>query len=369
MKLQFRTPEEFLAAKIVVSDVQHFTSSSAPISCYDPVGRRILTPYHASRTGYGEQASVFALSEIPIPDIGAATNYVLLESDVEYQGRKYNWPVDASAIFRNGLARVFFLADGTRYFYFDWSPEKRQMVSGISPVLAQFESNAPEPLTSALFDRYLRAHGCDGYHLAGDVREQVISVAKPAWDGEVFYGALTSSLAQPALFRCTDGQTFELLSIIPALAKYECQIAVLNGMIYALLRGTSRDNFWVAKTGDWQFRPCGRLPLAETRPQLMAYLGRILLAYSQDDVQPNRIRNGRNNVTMLYGEGPDLSQYQEVFHAVDEWGFVYYDIVNCDGELYVIWSNSERFPDKIVRGCLQGKDTLYCSRLTNFTHA
>ena len=33
------------------------------------------------------------------------------------------------------------------------------------------------------------------------------------------------------------------------------------------------------------------------------------------------------------------------------------------GDLYMIWSNSERFPDKIVRGVLQGKDTLYGSLL------
>ena len=44
-------------------------------------------------------------------------------------------------------------------------------------------------------------------------------------------------------------------------------------------------------------------------------------------------------------------------------GIVYYDIVNCNGDLYMIWSNSERFPDKIVRGVLQGKDTLSCSLL------
>ena len=37
--------------------------------------------------------------------------------------------------------------------------------------------------------------------------------------------------------------------------------------------------------------------------------------------------------------------------------------VNCNGNLYMIWSNSERFPDKTVWGVLQGKDTLYCSLL------
>ena len=78
---------------------------------------------------------------------------------------------------------------------------------------------------------------------------------------------------------------------------------------------------------------------------------------------PNRIRDGRNNITILAGDSEKLSEYETVFQATDEMGIVYYDIVNCSGDLYMIWSNSERFPDKIVRGVLQGKDTLYCSLL------
>ena len=67
------------------------------------------------------------------------------------------------------------------------------------------------------------------------------------------------------------------------------------------------------------------------------------------------------------GDSGELSRFEEVFYAVDEMGIVYYDIVDCNGDLYMIWSNSERFPDKIVRGVLQGKDTLYCSLLAEKT--
>ncbi|MBQ7178619.1 MAG: hypothetical protein IJS08_14485 [Victivallales bacterium] len=361
---KFRKAEEVLGEKVIVSDTRRFTASSAPISCYDAGRSIIYTPYHASRTGFGEQASVFALAEIPVPRLDAAESHVLLESDVEIQGGKYNWPIDSSALFFNGKVRVFFLANADNYYYFDWSQERHCIDSAILPVQCRIEDRVPVPLTSQVYGEYLDSYGCSGYNLLGDGHEHIISVAKPAWDGNVFYGAVTSSLAQPVLFRCTDGCTLEFLSCIPTIAKYECQIAVLNGKVYALLRGASGDNFWTADVGDWTFRPCGRLPLAETRPQIMAYEGGILLAYSQNDVQPNRIRNGRNNVTMLYGEGEDLSSYREVFRAVDEMGIVYYDIVNCGGDLYMIWSNSERFPDKLVWGCLQGKDTLYSSRLT-----
>ena len=174
---------------------------------------------------------------------------------------------------------------------------------------------------------------------------------------------ITSSLAQPILFHCKDGMTFDFCGIVPALAKYECQTAVLNGRIYALLRGAAGDDFFVADEGEWIFRPLGRLGIAETRPQLMAYGNKLLLAYSKNDVLPNKIRNGRNNITILMGEGDDIAAFKQVFYAVDEMGIVYYDIVNCNGDLYMIWSNSERFPDKKVWGVLQGKDTLYCSLL------
>ena len=361
---RFRRAEDVLLGKVVVSDISRFTASSAPISCYDARRNTIYTPYHASRTGFGEQASVFAIAEIPVPGVDAAESYVLLESDVEIQGGKYNWPIDSSALFFNGGVRVFFLANADCYYYLDWSQDRHCIDSAILPVQCRIGNGASVPLTSQVYGEYLASRGCSGYNLFGDGHEHIISVAKPAWDGGVFYGAVTSSLAQPVLFRCADGCTFEFLSCIPAIAKYECQVAVLNGRVYALLRGVSGDNFWMADMGDWTFRPCGRLPLAETRPQIMAYEGGILLAYSQNDVQPNRIRNGRNNVIMLYGEGEDLSSYKELFRAVDEMGIVYYDIVNCDGALHMIWSNSERFPDKQVWGCLQGKDTLYCSRLT-----
>ena len=364
MELMFRKPEDFLGGKIIVSDVKKFTSSSAPISCYDSRRRRIYTPYHAAYSGFGEQASVFALAEIPIPDVQNAENHVLLESDVEFQGRKYNWPVDAFSILYKGMVRIFFLADAGAYFFFDWSQDEHRIVGQISPVLCRIGDSPSVPLTEKVFENYLIDNGFTGFNLLGDAHEHIISVAKPAWDGELFYGAITSSLAQPVPFRCTDGHTFEFLTVIPSIAKYECQIAVLNGRIYALLRGVERDNFWVADVGSWKFRPCGRLPMAETRPQIMAYGNHILIAYSQDDILPNKIRNGRNNVIMLYGEGEDLSQYREVFRAVDEMGIVYYDIVNCDGDLYVIWSNSERFPDKKVWGFLHGKDTLYCSKLS-----
>ena len=364
LNLKFRTPEEVFHDKVQVSDIERFTSSSAPISCFDPVRKRMFTPYHASYSGYGEQASVFALAAIPVPAVNRASSSILLESDVPFQGKSYNWPIDAFSILFNGRPRIFFLAGADYYYCFDWSPEKSEIKDGIHPVLCKMdEKSQPQPLTTEAVEAYLKAHGCTGYNLLGDSKEHIICTAKPSWYGSDFYGMITSFLSPPILFRCRDDMTFEFCGIVPALAKYECQTAVLNGKIHALLRGASGDEFWTAEEGEWQFRPCGRLGMSETRPQLMRYDDSLLLAYSRNGILPNRIRDGRNNITILAGNSEKLSEYETVFQATDEMGIVYYDIVNCSGDLYMIWSNSERFPDKIVRGVLQGKDTLYCSLL------
>ena len=131
---RFRRAEDVLRGKMVVSDVRRFTASSAPISCFDAGRNTIYTPYHASRTGFGEQTSVFVIAEISVSNIEVAESYVLLESDVEIQGGKYNWPIDASALLFNGKVSVFFLANADNYYYFDWSQERHCIDGVIRPV-------------------------------------------------------------------------------------------------------------------------------------------------------------------------------------------------------------------------------------------
>lgn len=366
LQLDFRAPEDVLKSKVTVSDIERFTASSAPISCFDPERNMIFTPYHAAFSGFGEQAAVFALAGIPIPDVSKAASCVMLESDVPFEGKKYNWPIDAFSAMIGGKLRIYFLAGGDSYYTMEWSPEKSAAENGISPVLCRPGKEAPVcPLTDKVVDAFLKDHGCTGYDLSGDAREHIICTSKPAWGNDCFYGMITSSLAQPILFRCRDGKIFEFCGIVPVLAKYECQTALLNGKIYALLRGADGDDFFVADEDEWIFRSIGKIGIAETRPQLMTYGKHLLIAYSKNDVLPNKIRNGRNNIRIITGSGEDLSTFKEVFYAVDEMGIVYYDIVNCNGDLYMIWSNSERFPDKKVWGVLQGKDTLYCSLLAS----
>ena len=136
LKLRFRPPEQVLREKVTVSDTVRFTSSSAPVSCFDPARDTIFTPYHASYDGFGEQASVFALARIPLPGLKAASS-VLLESDVPFYGKKYNWPIDGSAIMFDGKVRIFFLAGADSYYRLDWSPEEEKAAGAPEPVLCR----------------------------------------------------------------------------------------------------------------------------------------------------------------------------------------------------------------------------------------
>ena len=348
---------------VVVSDTNRFTCGSAPISCFDATTRTIFAPYHTSRTGFGEQKSVLALAIIPVDRPAEARSIVLLEKGVPKDGVTYSSLIDASAILCGGKVRVFFLADAERYLLLDYDPVAGT-VGRVRPVMCRLNpGESPRPLDATALAAYLTARGITGFDLMKDRGEHLICSAKPAWDGAAFYGTVTSGLSQPVLFRCADRETFDFVGVVPALAKYECQVAALNGRIYALLRGATGADFFTSEDGGRTFTPAGRLGLAETRPQLMAYRGQVLIGYSRNGERPNRIREGRNNVHVLMGEGPDLAGYREVLHRIEPMGFVYYDFVDTGDGLSVIWSDSGRFPDRPVWGALQGKDRLLHARV------
>ena len=92
---------------------------------------------------------------------------------------------------------------------------------------------------------------------------------------------------------------------------------------------------------------------------LMEYKGKVLMAYSLLGIKPNLMRDGRNNMRLLLGDGDDASKYAEVFFIQDKYGIVYYDLINYKNVLYMLWSNADLYLDK----SLHGKDLLYFARI------
>ena len=346
-----------------VSDVEAFTCGSAPISCYDAASRTIYAPYLASRTGFGEQHAIVALAAIPVDNPGAARSTVIFEAGVEKGGISFSQVIDPFAILLDGKVRVFALVDTDRYMRADFDPATDE-VGPFAPVMCRLATDAaPRPLDGSALRDALAAFGLSGYDTGADPGEHLICTAKPAWDGDAFFGTVTSGWSQPVVFRCADGATFDFVGAVPALAKYECQVAKVGGRLFALLRGAEGPDFFVSDDDGRTFAPVRRLGIAETRPQLMAWRGRLLLGCPYNGEAPNGVRDGRNNLHLSLANPANPCDLHEILHEVDPLGIVYFDLVDLGDGLAMLWSDSRRFPDKIIWGARQGKDRVLFARV------
>jgi len=348
--------ERILGHKVAVSDTMHYTSSSASISCYDPDHGRIYAVYHASRTNYGESRDVLTLAIIPVAQPHMTRNLIICENGIPTPSGTFTHMIDGNCIFIDGKVRICFISGGTQYFYLDYFPELDRF-SDIKPIMCSYDGKVRE-LVDTEFASFLDSRGMTGYEFY-DPHEHIINTSKLRYYDGRWYGCLTSALCQPVMYRTKDGSEYELLGVIDKLCKYETQTAIVNGRMYCLLRGAEGDNFYISDDLGLTFKACGRLEFNETRPQLMEYGGKLLMAVSLVDIKPNLVRNGRNNMRLLIGEGEDLSQYEEIFTIVDERGIVYYDITDFKGTLYMLWSNADLYLDKNR----QAKDLLYYAKI------
>ncbi len=346
----------------VVSDIVSFTCGSAPVSCYDPARRTIYAPYLASRTGFGEQHEIVALAAIPVDSPDKAASAVLLEAGVRRGGLAFSQVIDPFAVLVGGRVRVFALIDATRYYRIDFDPATGESGPPIPVSCRLTPGGERRPLDASALAAALSSLGFSGWDLAADAGEHLICTAKPAWDGNAFYGTVTSGLSQPVVFRSEDGETFDFIGAVPALAKYECQVAFAGGRLFALLRGADGPDYFVSDDGGRTFAPIRRLGIAETRPQLMAWRGNLLLGLSFNGERPNDVRDGRNNLHLCLADPAHPGDLHEVLHEVDPLGIVYYDLIDVGDGLAMIWSDSRRFPDKTIRGFRQAKDRLLFAR-------
>jgi hypothetical protein len=351
-----------LEHKVAVSDTVQFTCGSASLSCYDPKRGMIYSVYHTSRTSYGESREVFALAIIPVCQPHRTETHIILEHGQELDGVTYTNIIDGNCIFLDGKVRIFFLSGGNQYYYLDFDP-KTKIFSKIQPVQCTIDGKTL-PLSSAAIGSYLESRKLTGWEF-DDPHEQIINTGKMYLHEGWWYGCITSYWCQPVIYRSLDGSCFEILGHVPKVAQYEAQTAIVGGRMYALLRGAEEDNFYISDDLGRSFKPCGRIEFNTTRPQLMPYRGKVLIAVSLRGVKPNLVRDGRNNMKLLLGRGEDLSQYKEIFHITDPYGIVYYDIIDYKGVLYMLWSNADLYIEDIPSYADRpaAKDLLYYAKI------
>jgi hypothetical protein len=102
---------------------------------------------------------------------------------------------------------------------------------------------------------------------------------------------------------------------------------------------------------------------------MMPYMGKVLIAISEKGILPNYVRDGRNNMKLLIGEGEDLSKYKEIFQITDPYGIVYYDIIDYKDVLYMLWSNADLYIEDIPSYADRpaAKDLLYYAKIGNLS--
>jgi len=349
------------AKRTVVSDTNRFTCGSGSVACLSADGKRIFAPYLASMTGFGECHDLTALADVPVAAPEKAKSFVLLKAGDVFCGATVTTTVSFASFVWKQRVRVMVDVNFNVFGYREWDPETC-VVSGEGLFKCRYggqvRSLSPEAISECLTEK-----GMTEFCPCKERGDRCIWQSKPVWRDGAFYGFVTSSCSQPILFRCADGETFEFVGVLPAVVEYECQLAFHKGLFYAVMRGAKKDNFWISADGGVTWQACGCVPDGLQRQQLLVWRDKVLIGYSAPDEQPNGIRNGRNNLHLLWGEGPDLSAYRELMHAVDPLGIVYPDLVDIGGDLHVLWSNSGRFPKHVKWGAVQGKDQLLHARL------
>lgn len=113
------------------------------------------------------------------------------------------------------------------------------------------------------------------------------------------YGAVTSYLAEPILYRSNDNlATLEFFAICPYTAQYELDYKFLNGKIYAIFR-TNKDENSISYTTSEDMGKTWSDPIEleesiQCRPRLIVYNNHILMSY-------NYLNNDTGNRPMSSG--------------------------------------------------------------------
>lgn len=340
----------------VVSDTNKYTCGSGSVSSLSSDSRRILAPYLASETGRGECHDIAALADIPVDNPKAARSFVLCRAGEMFCGKEVSSVLCYASMIWKGKLRVFLDVNYHEYGWRDWDIATRK-VAGEGVYRCRY-GGVTRKLSPDAIEEYLTSLGMKGFNPKKEIGDRCIIQTKPQWVDGAFYGLVTSSCSQPILFKSVDGEILEFVSAIPAVAEYECQLAICGGIFYALMRGAIEDNFWTSSDKGITWKESGRLPDGRQRPQLTEYKGSLLVGYSAPDEKPSKVRNGRNNFHLLKGTGCDLTKYRELLHFIDPIGVVYPDLVEGNGRMYMLWSNSARFPKFVKWGAVQGKDQI-----------
>ncbi len=367
-----------LEHRIAISDTIAFTDSEAPNSCFSPDRGILYTTYMASRRNYGESGDIVVFGITPLCQPHRSRSIVVAERGVTPCVKNARKLMNCNCFYyetdevlytakthfgetgeiRRGFVRILFCANGDEYYYADYDIVSDSL-SEPRPLLVQYNGKVLH-FTGSVFRSYLESLGYEDFNKE-EAGETIILSDKFRLNGDGYrYTMATAAWAWPTTMRLKDGSdVMEFVGSLRASAQYEAQSAVVNGRMYVIIRGAKTDDFFVSNDMGMTFHPIGRIDFNTTRPQLLPYKEKLLIAVSKKGMLPNKVRDGRNNILLLYGEGDRLEDYRQVFHVQDALGMVYYDIQDYKGILFMVWSSADLYVDKNP----QAKDLLWFVRL------
>ncbi len=250
----------------------------------------------------------------------------------------------------NGKVRVLYeknsWAEGDHFIYYKDFDSLTETLSDEKIVMLNREDGVQVELTESEQFKYLERKGFNNHTYFRP--EQIVIGGHTIFRGDdgCVYGAISSFLAEPILYRSSDDlATVEFFAVCPYTAQYEFDYKILNGKIYGIGR-TNRDwsqgSIYYTCSEDmgvtWS-EPEYFENSIQCRPRIILYNNDILMSYNyfNDDTQ-NRpvIQSGRTSIKLVVGE-----ERRTVADLYSKCGIVNICLTDILGEVYMAYSTSE----------------------------
>lgn len=211
-------------------------------------------------------------------------------------------------------------------------------------IMLKKEDGTKVPLTQTQQFDYLRSKGY--FNQEYRKSEQIAFGSHTIFRGDdnLLYGAITSYVAEPILYRSDDNlSSIEFFAICPYECQYEFDYKFVDGKIYGIGR-TQRetDNIFTTSSDDMGKSWTERVYLKDSigcRPRIINYNGSFLTAcniyYNNTRHRPD-IQQGRGSIKLSYG--PDKIPVAEL---CSKYGIVNVCIIDILGDVYLAYSTSE----------------------------
>ncbi len=204
-------------------------------------------------------------------------------------------------------------------------------------------------LTTSEQFKYLEEHGFNNHAFLKT--EQISFGSHTIFRGKdgFVYGAITSYLAEPILYRSSDNlATLEFFAICPYPAQYEMDYKFLNGKIYGVFRTPPERNSIFYTTSDDMGKTWSEPQLVKDsvscRPRLINYGEHILVCanhYNNDTGNRPEIQQARTSLRFYFAENKAPCEENMILELYSKCGMVNVCVKDILGDVYIAYSTSE----------------------------